>query len=119
MLVDHFSPAILVFPFNSPHSISECYGREGRGTMVRAWNFANVTACRAVSHPAWYRIFNIGILFRCCLLEQGTSPLHASLDSGVNEYLEGQRWQCVRLVPMAEVAASVVCYKKGVEMVYE
>ena len=40
-------------------------------------------------------------------------PLHASLDSGVNEYLVGQIWQCVRLVPSAEIAASAICSKKG------
>ena len=34
---------------------------------------------------------NIGILFRCCVLGQDTLPSHASLDSGVNEYLLGQR----------------------------
>ena len=28
-------------------------------------------------------------------------------------YLVGQRWQCVRLVPSAEMAASAVCSKKG------
>ena len=90
--------------------------------MARARSFANVTACHAVSNPAWCRIFreiscfsplNIGTLFRCCVLGQ------ASLDSGVNEYLVGQRWQCVRLVPSAEMAASAVCSKKGVEMVHE
>ena len=43
--------------------------------------------------------------------------LTCSLDSGVNEYLVGQRWQCVRLVPSAEMAASAVCSKKGVEMI--
>ena len=58
-------------------------------------------------------------LFRCCVLGQDTLPSHASLDSGVNEYLVGQRWQCVRLVPSAEMAASAVCSKKGVEMVHE
>ena len=31
----------------------------------------------------------------------------------------GQRWQCVRLVPSAEMAASVVCFKKGVKIVHE
>ena len=102
--------------------------REGRGTMARARSFANVTACRAVSNPAWCRIFreisclfplNIGTLSRCCVLGQDTLPSHASLDSGVNEYLVGQRWQCVRLVPSAEMAASAVCSKKGVEMVHE
>ena len=95
--------------------------------MARARGFANVTACRAVSNPAWCRIFreksyfsplNTGILFRCCVLGQGTLPSHASLDSCVNEYPVGQRRQCVRLAPSAEMAASAVCSKKGVEMVY-
>ena len=62
---------------------------------------------------------NIGTLFRSCVLGQDTLPSHASLDSGVNEYLVGQRWQCVRLVPSAEMAASAVCSEKGVEMVHE
>ena len=79
--------------------------------MARARNFANVTACRTVSNPAWCRIFreiscfsllNIGPLF------QGALPSHASLDSGLNKYLLGQRCQCVRLVPSAEMFASVV-----------
>ena len=96
--------------------------------MARARSFANVTACRAVSNPAWCKIFreiscfsplNIRTLFRCCVLRQGTLPSHASLDSGTNEYLVRQRWQCVRLVPSAEMAASAVCSKKGVEMVHE
>ena len=90
--------------------------------MVRALSFANVAACRAVSIPAWCRIFReitcfsplkIGTLFRRCVLRQGTLPSHASLDSGVNEYLVGQRWQCVRLVSSADMAASAVCSKKG------
>ena len=34
-------------------------------------------------------------------------------------YLVGQRWQCVQLAPSAEMAASAVCSKKGVEMVHE
>ena len=102
--------------------------REGRGAMARTRSFANVTACRAVSNPAWCRIFreiscfsplNIGTLFRCCVFGQDTLPSHASLDSGVNEYLVGQRWQCVRLVLSAEMAASAVCSKKGVEIVHE
>ena len=62
---------------------------------------------------------HIGVLFRCCVLGQGTLPSHASLDSGVNEYQVGQRWQCVRLVPSAEIAASAVCSKKKVKMVHE
>ena len=62
---------------------------------------------------------NSGTLFWCCVLGQDTLPSHASLDSGVNEYLVGQRWQCVRLVPSAEMAASAVCSKTGVEMVHE
>ena len=93
--------------------------------MARARSFVNVTA---VLNPAWCRIFreiscfspfNIRTLFRCCVLGQGTLPSHASLDPGVNEYLVGQRWQCVRLVPSAEMAANAVCSKKGVEMVHE
>ena len=117
---DHDDPSS-VLTYSLPY-------REGRGAMARARSFANVTACCAVSNPAWCRIFreiscfsplNIGTLFRCCVLGQDTLPSHASLDSGVNEYLVGQRWQCVRLVPSAEMAASAVCSKKGVEMVHE
>ena len=87
--------------------------------MARVRNFANVIACRAVSNPAWCRIFreilcfsslNIGILFRCCIVGQGTSLTYSSLDSGVSEYMLGQRWQCVRLVPSDEMA---VCSEKG------
>ena len=83
--------------------------------MVTAWNFANVTACRAVSNPAWCRKsreilwffpLNIGTLFRCCVLGQRTLPSHASLGSCVNEYPVGQRWQYVRLVP----SAVPICY---------
>ena len=55
---------------------------------------------------------NIGTLNRCCVLGQGTLPSHASLESGVNKYLVEQRWQGVRLVPSAEMAASVVCSKQ-------
>ena len=95
--------------------------------MDRALSSANVAACRTVLNPAWSRIIreilfftplDIGALFRC-VLEQGTLPSHASLDSGVNEYLVGQRWQCVRLFLSAEMAASAVWFKKGVEMVHE
>ena len=39
---------------------------------------------------------NTGTLLRCCVLGQDTSPSNASLDSGENEYLVEQRWQCVR-----------------------
>ena len=92
--------------------------RAGRVAMARARSFANVIACRAVSNPAWCRIFreiscfsplNIGTLFRCCFLGQGTLPSHASLDSRVNDYQVGEKWQCVRSVPSAEMAASAVC----------
>ena len=56
-------------------------------------------ACRAVSNPAWCRIFreissfsplNIGTLFRFCVFGLSTQPSNASLDSGENEYLVGQ-----------------------------
>ena len=88
--------------------------REGHGAMVRAWCSADVAACRAVSNPAWCRIFweiscfsplNLGTLLRCCVLGQGTSPSNVSLDSGENEYLVGQRWQFVWWVQCAETAA--------------
>ena len=55
--------------------------REGHGAMARAQSFADVAACRTVSNPTWYRIFreiscfsplNIGTLFLCCVLGQGT-----------------------------------------------
>ena len=103
-----------------------CAYREGRGAMARARRFVNVTVCRTVSNPSRCRIFreiscfsplNIGKLFRRCILRQDTLPPHASLDSGVNEYLVGQRWQCVQLVSSAEMAASAVCSK--IEMVHE
>ena len=77
----------------------------GHGAMVRAWRFVDVAACRAVSNPAWCRIFreisclfplNLRTLLRWCVLGQDTSPSNASLDSGENEYLVGQKWQCVR-----------------------
>ena len=73
--------------------------------MVRAWRSADVAACRAVSNHAWCNIFraisclfplNLATLLRCCVLGQSTSPSNASLDSGENDYLVGQRWQCVR-----------------------
>ena len=72
--------------------------REGYGAMVRAWRFDNVANCRVVSNPAWCRIFrekscfsplNLGTLFRCCVVRQGTSPSNASLDSGENGYQVG------------------------------
>ena len=43
----------------------------------------------------WFRIrlgfppLNLGTLFRCCVVRQGTSPLNASLDSGENGYQVG------------------------------
>ena len=97
--------------------------------MVRARSFANVTACSTVMNPAGCRIFreiscffplNIGTLFRGCVLRQGTLPSHASPDSSVNEYLVGQRWQWVRLAPIAPKWLHVLyAPKKGVEMVHE
>ena len=78
-----------------------------------------------VSNPAWCIIFreiscfspiNIGAIFQCFVLGKGTLPSHASLDSGVYEYLVGQRWQCLGLVPSAEMVTSAVCSKKGVAM---
>ena len=85
-------------------SPQQAYQR-GHGAIVKTRRSADVAACRAVSNPAWCRIFreiscfsplNLGTLLRCCVLGQGTSPSNASLDSGENEYPVGQRWQCVR-----------------------
>ena len=51
--------------------------------MVRAWRSADVAACRAVSNPAWCRIFgeipcfsplNLGTLLRWRVLGQDTYP---------------------------------------------
>ena len=89
--------------------------------------FTDVAACRAVSNPAGCRIFrqiscfsplNLGTLFRCCVLGQRTSPSNTSLDSGENDYLVGQRWQCVRWVQCAEMAAGLYALR-GVEMAQE
>ena len=65
------------------------YMYEGHGAMVRAWRSADVAACRAVSNPAWCRIFreiacfsplNLGTFLRWCVLGQDTLPSNASLD---------------------------------------
>ena len=70
--------------------------------MVKAWPFVDVAACRAVSNLAWSRFFReidvsaLSILGHCFVLGQGTSPSNASLDLSENEYLVGQKWQCVR-----------------------
>ena len=67
-----------------------------------------------------YHVSPLSILgHRCCVLGQDTLPSHALLNSGVYEYLVGQRWRCVRLVPSAEMAACAVCSKKRVEMVHK
>ena len=80
------------------------YIREVHGAMVRAWHSADVAACRAVSitlgagFSEKYHISPLPILGHCqwCVLGQDTSPSNALLHSGENEYLVGQRWQCVR-----------------------
>ena len=79
------------------------HDRNGHGAMLRAWTFANVAGCRAASNPAWCREntclsnLNIGKLFRCCVLGEGSLSSRATFYSGVNKYLLGQRWQCVGL----------------------
>ena len=69
--------------------------QEGHGKMVRAWHCVDVAVCRVVASPAWCGIFleisffspfNLGTLFRCCVLGQGTSSSNASRDSGESEY---------------------------------
>ena len=75
--------------------------------MARARSFAKVTACRAVSNPAWCRIFreiscfsplNIGTFF-FDVVSLGKAlyphmPHLTSLDMAdlLNQYLVGQRW---------------------------
>ena len=63
---------------------------------------ADVAACRAVSNPAWCRIFrgiscfsplNLGTLLRCCVLGQGTSPSNASLDNVYDKFNAPKRLQ--------------------------
>ena len=56
-----------------------------------------------------YSPLNLGKLLRSCVLGQGTSPSNASLDSGENEYLVGQRWQCVRLSSVHRNGFRTVC----------
>ena len=56
--------------------------------------------------------FDVGVLGHVTLLS------YASLDSDVNEYLIGQRWQCLRLVQCAEMSAGLYA-RRGVEMVHE
>ena len=67
-----------------------------------------------------YNVSPLSILGNCFdAVSLGKALSHALLDSGVNEYLVGQRWQCMRLHPCAEMTASAVCPKKGVKMVHE
>ena len=47
----------------------------------------------------------------------GTSPSNASLDAEENDCPVGQRWQCVRLVQCAELAAGLYDLR-GVEMTH-
>ena len=96
--------------------------------MDRALRSADIAACRAVSNPAWCRIFReiscfsppiLGIAY--CLdvvsLGQVTSLSNASLDSGEKEYLVGQRYKCVREVQCAEMDAGLYA-RRGVEMTH-
>ena len=56
--------------------------------------------------------------FPMSLRGQGTLASHASLDSGINEYLVGQKWQCVRHVQCAEMAAGLYALN-GFEMAHQ
>ena len=53
------------------------------------------------------QLITLGHSFPWCDLERGTSPSRVSLHSGINVYLVGRRWQCVRLVPSDEMAAEL------------
>ena len=61
-----------------------------------------------------YHVSPLSILGHC-FLGQGTLPSHASRDSGVNEYLVGKRWKCVRQTQWTEMAAGLYALC-GVEM---
>ena len=91
--------------------------------MARARNFADVTACRAVSNPASekYHVSLLSILGHYFYVVSAGKALypHMPLDSGLNEYLVGQRSQYVRVVPSAEMAAIANAPINGVEMVHE
>ena len=66
--------------------------REGRSAMVGAFRFANVNVCHAVDagFSEKYHVSALSILGHCFDVVSSL-PSHASLDSGVNEYLVGQR----------------------------
>ena len=93
--------------------------------MVRAWHAANVAACCAVFEPRVVRDFQRSVMFlppeywvivsMLCSWTRHFIPSHVSLDSGVIEYLVRQRWQCVRYVQCAEMAAGLYALR-GVEM---
>ena len=75
------------------------YSRERHGTIKWLERGALPMSLPVVRfRTTWCRIFNLGTLFQCCVLGQGTSPSKASIDSGENEVLVGQRWQGVRYV---------------------
>ena len=52
---------------------------------------------------------------KMCVFGQDTSPSKVLLDSGENEYLVGQRWQCVQC---AGTAAGLYA-PRGVEIAHE
>ena len=83
-----------------------------RGALPMSLPAARFRMPLGAGFSEWYHVSPHSIL-RHYFDVVSLGKAHASLDSGVNEYLLRQRWQCVRLVPSAEMAASAVCSKKG------
>ena len=98
----------------------------GRELMVRAWNFAIAAACHAGSNPAWGKFIETQhispsqswdiVSMLCPWARHFTLKCFTWLRWKWG--LVGQRWQCVRLVQYAEMAAGLYALR-GVEMAHE
>ena len=91
--------------------------------MVREWRFAigvqtPLGAGFQLDITPPPPLSTLGNCLDVCVFGRGASLSHASLNSGVNEYLVGQRWQFVRLVQCPEIAAGLYALH-GVEMTHE
>ena len=73
--------------------------------------------CRIFREISCFFPLNVGTLFRCLRPWAKHISSYTSLDSGVNEYLVGQCWQCLRYVQCAEMAAGLYALY-GVEMAH-
>ena len=80
----HFSTPIIALSGQSKSNYTDTMNN----MQARLNKLCALAASRAISCSAWCRIFreiscfsplNIGLMFRCCFLGQGTSPSNASL----------------------------------------